>query len=270
MEATLLGTSDAYGVPAPLCDCEYCVESETRRRPAVLIQTESQTICLDAGPDIKEQLHNGNVYHVDQFYVTHHHFDHIEGLSDLFHITLENNYLNSEEFEHPTHGKNINVRAPEYTVDNVDEDKHHLMSGINFEVMGSSECTTHGSLSVESIPVNHGRRQTYGFAVKDEDTGEKLVYAPDMAGWYTHTLFQPEEEAEQKYANADTLVIEGAEVVGPEIHGSTEVVMSAIEKANADNVFLVNVSEHTAEMHTDDLIAEAKPYNIVSDYTKIL
>jgi len=40
MDVTLLGSGDALGMPAPLCDCEYCTESDPRRRPGLLVAGE--------------------------------------------------------------------------------------------------------------------------------------------------------------------------------------------------------------------------------------
>ncbi|MFB6185387.1 MAG: metal-dependent hydrolase, partial [Halobacteriaceae archaeon] len=74
MNITLLGSGEAVGVPAPLCGCEYCTESPTRRRPGLLIETTATTIVLDIPPEIKEQLHRTNTADVDAFFVTHHHF----------------------------------------------------------------------------------------------------------------------------------------------------------------------------------------------------
>lgn len=264
MKAILLGTSDAYGVPAPLCGCEFCKESDSRLRPSMVVQSEDEetTIVLDAGPDIKKQLYHENIHDVDAFYLTHHHFDHKEGLSDVFHITLEDNYHNSEEFEHETHGKTFDVFAPRDTISKLREESSHLFGrGLKFEDMSSTDSHEYGTLTITPETVAHGRSQTFGFVVIDNKTNEKLVYAPDMARWASYG---------DEYKGADALVIEGAEVVGPEVHGTKEQVTSAIEKADADEVFLVNISEHTAELHTSELKEKAKPYKVVPDFTKVL
>lgn len=264
MDATLLGTSDAYGVPAPLCDCEYCEESDERLRPSMLVQSDDEetTLVLDAGPDIKRQLHETETYDVDAFYLTHHHFDHTNGLSDIFHITLDGNYHNAHEFEHPTHGKTFDVFAPTDTINTLKDESGHLFGrGLKFDSMPANHSQEHGDLTIQSTPVAHGRQQTFGFIVTDETTGEKLVYAPDMARWKAY---------KDNYKNADALVIEGAEIVGPEIHGTYEQVRRAIETADADETYLVNVSEHTAELHTAELVEAGNPYNVVSDFEQIL
>jgi len=263
MQATLLGTSDAYGVPAPLCDCEYCQESQPRRRPAAVVQAGKTTLLLDAGPDTKEQLQEAGIYDLDTIYLTHHHFDHVIGLSDLYHITLEDNYLNSEEFEHPTHGKDLLVKCPGSTVRKIDREQHHVTGGIDFQPIAPGQVDTRGRLSVSPVPVAHGNIATYGYVVTDEKTEQRLVYAPDMAGWRT---------SGDRHVNPDALIIEGAEIVGPELHGETEQVANAIRTATGDqtDVFLVNVSEHTAELHTDALRRAGEPYTVPADFTRVL
>lgn len=71
MRVVLMGTGDAVGVPAPLCDCEYCAASERRRRPAVLVEVDGRRLVLDIGPDVADQLHGMEVYDVDGFFATH-------------------------------------------------------------------------------------------------------------------------------------------------------------------------------------------------------
>jgi len=77
MKVTLLGSGDAIGMPAPMCSCEYCKESDKRRRSGLLIETEDTTLVIDISPDIKEKLHHEEIHDVDGFLVTHFHFDHL-------------------------------------------------------------------------------------------------------------------------------------------------------------------------------------------------
>lgn len=100
MDITLLGSGEALGVPAPLCNCEYCETSSERRRPGLLVETDQATAVFDVSPDITEQLHTTGTIDVDAFFVTHHHYDHVGGLHELNHAAMEfeEHMLNSDEF----------------------------------------------------------------------------------------------------------------------------------------------------------------------------
>lgn len=262
MEVTLLGTGDAVGVPAPLCGCEYCEESDKRRRPALLVESDSNTFVFDAGPDIKDQLHQMGVTEVDAFYVTHHHFDHAEGLSDMVHAAMSNFLLNGDEYENSQQGKFIQVYAPYDSKKLFNKERNHWFNDLHFDEIDTVQTHEYNEIEINAISVAHGRNTTYAFAILDTKTGEKVVYAPDMAGWRT--------AYDEKYKNADVLVVEGAEVVGPQIHGTKEDVMKAIKEAEAEEVYLVNVSEHLAEMHTPELEKAGEPYSIVGDFETLI
>ncbi len=83
MLVTLLGTSDASGIPVHGCECATCHEALRapwlyRAQTCILIQSDAASILIDMGSD----LHMRNLYKVnlDAVFVTHCHSDHIRGL----------------------------------------------------------------------------------------------------------------------------------------------------------------------------------------------
>lgn len=86
MKITILGSGTSQGVPVIGCDCEVCRSNDLkdkRLRTSALIQTDQTTICIDAGPDFRQQMLRENVKHLDAILITHHHKDHIGGLDDV-------------------------------------------------------------------------------------------------------------------------------------------------------------------------------------------
>ena len=87
MKVTLLGCGTSVGVPAlgragwGACDPED--PRNRRQRCAVLVQTESTTVLVDAGPDIRNQLLPLGLKRIDALLITHTHSDHVAGLDDL-------------------------------------------------------------------------------------------------------------------------------------------------------------------------------------------
>lgn len=86
VRVTFLGTGTSGGVPVIGCSCEVCCSDDMRDkrlRTSVLIETGNQTLCIDAGPDFRQQMLQNGVKSIDALLVTHGHRDHIGGLDDI-------------------------------------------------------------------------------------------------------------------------------------------------------------------------------------------
>ena len=84
---TFLGSADSQGVPRWWCDCSVCHEAKTtgrnaRTRPSVVIRG-SETVLIDAAPELRLQCAREDLAAFDAALVTHAHNDHILGLGDL-------------------------------------------------------------------------------------------------------------------------------------------------------------------------------------------
>lgn len=261
MQVTVLGSGDATGMPAPLCDCEYCRESTARRHPAVLVRTDSTTIVLDAGPDIPEQLRHVGVTSPDAFAVTHGHRDHAWGLFRLLATArFPGDFLDSvDEFsatDPDTYRTDFAVYMTASTLEKLEEISP--LDRLNTYLVEEDEPFDVGDLSVSPVPLDHGRPpvDTLGFVVRADDA--TVGYAPDMRGF----LEEPPETA------LDLFVCEGSGVLGQPIHGPLTDQRRAIESVSADRRVLVNVSEHIQRAHTDKLRARASEagYELGADF----
>lgn len=86
MTITVLGSGTSQGVPVIGCECDVCRSSDPRDkrlRTSILIESGNTTICVDAGPDFRQQMLREGVKHLDAILITHHHKDHIAGLDDV-------------------------------------------------------------------------------------------------------------------------------------------------------------------------------------------
>ena len=84
---TFLGSADSQGVPRWWCGCSVCTEAKTtkqnaRTRPSVAIRG-SETVLLDASPELRMQCAREGLTSFDAALITHAHNDHILGLGDL-------------------------------------------------------------------------------------------------------------------------------------------------------------------------------------------
>lgn len=68
------------------CDCEVCTSDDKRDkrlRSSIMVQSDTTTVVVDAGPDFRYQMLRANVKHLDAIVFTHPHKDHVAGLDDV-------------------------------------------------------------------------------------------------------------------------------------------------------------------------------------------
>jgi phosphoribosyl 1,2-cyclic phosphate phosphodiesterase len=90
LRLTILGCGSSAGVPRVAQGWGACDPSNPRnrrRRTAALVERVGPdgvtTALVDAGPDLREQLIEADVKHVDAVLLTHPHADHTHGIDDL-------------------------------------------------------------------------------------------------------------------------------------------------------------------------------------------
>ena len=85
LELIFLGSSGAIQVPSFHCSCNTCEEarrnSKLKRTRASVVLLGSETILIDASPDMEFQLEREQIRSVDHIFITHWHYDHCFGLA---------------------------------------------------------------------------------------------------------------------------------------------------------------------------------------------
>ena len=83
---TFLGTGTSTGIPLIGCQCTTCRSNDPkdkRLRASALIESDSETLLIDAGPDLRQQLLRYPACKLDGILLTHDHYDHVGGLDDV-------------------------------------------------------------------------------------------------------------------------------------------------------------------------------------------
>lgn len=95
LTVTILGCGSSGGVPRPGSGwgaCDPKNPKNRRRRCAILVEREMPegrtSLIIDTPPDLREQLIDANVTHLDAALFTHDHADHTHGIDDMRALVL--------------------------------------------------------------------------------------------------------------------------------------------------------------------------------------
>ena len=92
---TILGCGSSAGVPRPALGwgaCDPNNPKNRRRRCSLLVERTgahgTTRIVIDTSPDLREQLIDANVDHIDAVFLTHEHADQTHGIDDLRSVVM--------------------------------------------------------------------------------------------------------------------------------------------------------------------------------------
>jgi phosphoribosyl 1,2-cyclic phosphate phosphodiesterase len=95
LTVTILGCGSSAGVPRPALGwgaCDPNNPKNRRRRCSVLLERTSTAgitrVLIDTSPDLREQLIDANVDHLDAVFLTHEHADQTHGMDDLRSVVM--------------------------------------------------------------------------------------------------------------------------------------------------------------------------------------
>ncbi|QZP36470.1 MBL fold metallo-hydrolase [Halobaculum magnesiiphilum] len=254
MRCTLLGTGDALGVPVPLCDCAFCAASDPRRRPGLLVEAAGTTLLIDAPPDVTPALREASVTDLDAVFLTHGHYDHAAGVSELNHTRYERHLLNGDDLghDHPV-ADPFETYVPRSVLQKYATERPGLVDRVGMAVVSPGDPVSVGALSVTAFEVEHGEPlfPTLGYVVRgprsegprgDADPDEAVVgYAPDLNA--------APDPGSVPADGLDLLFVEGS-VLGAELHAEAAALRAGLDRLDADRRVATNVSEHMLRLHT--------------------
>lgn len=257
MKCTILGTGPSEGVPAPLCDCDYC-EKNSRKRPSILVSKDDKNIVFDASPDIRRQLESAGLVDIDAIFLTHFHFDHSNGIRELNNTTVDLRKLGVHDevtdAVRDNLGKSYDVYSSAFTEASLRDEIGYAVDseGFRLNTIEDNDEISVGNLTVTPFIAEHCHGYL-GFKISDGD--RTIVYHPD------HGTIRTEVEFE----DVDVLVYDASAFLGYEVHGTQEDFHSTIDKINADEIYFTNVSEHVAQKDSDRLQDMVPTGSIVED-----
>lgn len=168
----ILGTSAGPGVPAFYCNCPGCLEARlipkfARTRTSAFLDTGTNKILIDAGPDIRSQMINESIPEIDTIFLTHWHADHYSGLGEFeYYVRLHTQ-------------KPILLYMPGGAIEEFERTYPDLYDIFRIIPWEYHQKYTFADISITPLPANHGI-ETAGFLM--ESPNYKIAYFPDTAG----------------------------------------------------------------------------------------
>jgi phosphoribosyl 1,2-cyclic phosphate phosphodiesterase len=178
---TILGCGSSGGVPRPALGWGVCDPNNPknrRRRCSLLIEQRGNPgatrVLVDTSPDLREQLLDANVDHIDAVFLTHEHADQTHGIDDLRGVVMHMRrripvYLNQAT------AKDILVRFGYCFVTPPGSDYPPILDHHGIEEGDKRTITGRGGeLALSAFEVQHGNIPALGYRFND------VAYTPDV------------------------------------------------------------------------------------------
>lgn len=190
MTFRILGCASSPGNPRIGNDWGSCdpKNPKNRRRRASLLVTRTDgvgkvtRVLVDAGPDLREQMLDAGVGHVDGVIFTHAHADHIHGIDDLRALYLNNRRMVDVWADEPT-SKRLHeafgycFRSPPGSAYPPILEEHRLVAGHAVSIQGEG-----GAVVVMPFRQTHGDTESLGLRFGD------VAYSTDVSDFPAESL----------------------------------------------------------------------------------
>lgn len=178
---TVLGCGSSAGVPRPALGwgaCDPQNPKNRRRRCSLLVEQAGEhgvtRILIDTSPDLREQLIDTGIDHLDAVFLTHEHADQTHGIDDLRSVVMYQRrriplYLNQSTAKDIMHRFSYCFVSPPGSDYPPILTHHWIESGESQSIVGKG-----GAVSLSAFILQHGNIQALGYRIGD------AAYTPDV------------------------------------------------------------------------------------------
>ena len=195
MRVTLLGTGDTTGTPTVGCDCKTCETARKRgverTRFSVHVENErtGESLLVDASPDFRTQFLRESVALPSAVVITHVHFDHLDGLGNVFRLVDDLDVFAADETDPETGASVAETVASDYD----------YLRALTVRPRTPLEPFETCGFEVTLVPVDHPPLLCYGLAIRHPETGGTLAITGD-------TSYDVPATSQEVLADADLLL----------------------------------------------------------------
>jgi len=168
VKLTFLGTGTSFGVPQLGCGCAVCHSRDPRdrrTRVGAAVETDSGgVILIDTPPELRLQLIQAGVEHIDAVLFTHDHADHTHGIDDLRAITAR------RDIHLPMYGSAQTLRAVAGKFNYIFDDSIKALPGTSKPQgraveMRPGETVRIAGADVTAVPLPHGPMTVFAYRI---------------------------------------------------------------------------------------------------------
>ena len=252
---TILGCGSSAGVPRPALGwgaCDPNNPKNRRRRCSLLVEQTGEhgntRIVIDTSPDLREQLIDANVDHIDAVFLTHEHADQTHGMDDLRSVVLHMRKRIPTYFNQST-AKDIMARFSYCFISPEGSDyppiltRHSIEAGETQTILGKG-----GTGKLTAFLVQHGQIPALGYRIGN------AAYTPD--------LNDIPRESWGALENLDLWIVDGLRYTQHSSHFSINDALSWIELFKPKRAVITNM---TADVDYE-VIRQKLPAGVVPAY----
>ncbi len=252
---TILGCGSSAGVPRPALGwgaCDPNNPKNRRRRCSLLAERRGAhgvtRVLIDTSPDLREQLIDAEVDHLDAVFLTHEHADQTHGIDDLRSVVLHQRrripvYLNQSTAKDVMHRFSYCFVSPPGSDYPPILTQHSIESGERREIEGRG-----GPLALSAFIMQHGNIPALGYRIGD------AAYSPDVS--------DIPRESWGHLEGLDLWIIDGLRYAAHPSHFSVNDALSWIDRFKPRRAIITN-------MHSDldyEVLRLSLPANVVPAY----
>jgi phosphoribosyl 1,2-cyclic phosphate phosphodiesterase len=252
---TILGSGSSAGVPRPALGWGACDPNNprNRRRRCSLMAEQSSgegvtRIVIDTSPDLREQLIDAAVDHIDAVFLTHEHADQTHGIDDLRSVVMHQRrripvYQNKATAEH------ILLRFSYCFVSPPGSDYPPILDGRSIEAGESRSITGKGgAIEMSAFLLQHGNIPALGYRIGS------AAYTPDLS--------DIPRESWPFLENLDLWIVDGLRYTSHPSHFSVNDALAWIGRFKPKRAVITN-------MHADldyEVMRQSLPEGVIPAY----
>lgn len=238
MKLRILGCGTSSGVPRIGGDWGVCDPGEPRNRrtrASIFVRSDTTTILVDSGPDMRQQLLDAGVGTVDAVLWTHEHADHTHGIDDLRQL------FHARGAPVPGYARQETLDILQMRFAYAFTGRYGYPSTVTAERLGDD--MTIGDIRVRCTDMPHGEIESAG--LRFDHGGRSIGYATDFNVVTDDmiTLFE----------GCDLLVIDALRHKPHPTHPHLGMTLDAIARARPKRAFLTHMDQ---SMDYRSLLAE--------------
>lgn len=227
---TMLGSGTSVGIPclgrAGWGTCDPSEPKNRRQRCALLVQSETTTILVDAGPDIRNQLLPHELERIDAVLITHTHSDHIAGIDDL-RVFYWPDRKEVPVYASAEHGTDLKERVPYLFEKNPFSPSYFIPPFILSEI-NAGDTLKIGDISIDVLYQHHGATFSFGFIFND------------VCGYSTDVKEHPETNFQQ-LAEIPLWIVESLRKKEHQAHADYDTTFRWIERVKPERAVLTHL-----------------------------